>query len=151
MHPTLTYDEDDDEEDFVPSTLPNTPQPSPQLPPRRSSRIPIPTECNPGGSLATTRTEAAVQASQMSGEHIREQQKERREAKQTTEGHPEESVAGNDVINDLHQTFNNLDLGDQAHELLALILEMNDLDPESPQFGDEPKTWDEAKNSADAA
>jgi hypothetical protein len=27
---------------------------------------------------------------------------------------------------------------------------MNALDPESLQFEDEPKTWDEAKNSADA-
>jgi hypothetical protein len=56
----------------------------------------------------------------------------------------------NDTINDLRQAFEDLDLGDQAHELLALISEMNTLDPESLQFEDEPKTWDEARNSADA-
>jgi hypothetical protein len=34
---------------------------------------------------------------------------------------------------------------------LAMISEMTDFDPESLQFEDEPKTWDEAKDSPDAA
>lgn len=41
-------------------------------------------------------------------------------------------------------------LGDQAHQLQALISEMMALDPKSLQFEDEPKTWEEAKNSVDA-
>jgi hypothetical protein len=32
-----------------------------------------------------------------------------------------------------------------------MISEMTDFDPESLQFEDEPKTWDEAKHSPDAA
>jgi Reverse transcriptase (RNA-dependent DNA polymerase) len=52
-----------------------------------------------------------------------------------------------DVITDL---INNLDLGDQAHQFHALISEMVDFDPESLQFEDDPKTWEEAKSSADA-
>ena len=58
---------------------------------------------------------------------------------------------GNDAINDLSHVCENLDLGDQAHELLALISEMSALDPESLQFEDEPKTWDSAKTSVDTA
>jgi hypothetical protein len=60
-------------------------------------------------------------------------------------------VAGSDVIDDLQQGFQNLDLGDEAHQLQALISEMTDFDPESLQFEDEPKTWEEAKSSADVA
>lgn len=67
--------------------------------------------------------------------------------KQCTD-HPKEPASGN-IINDLHQTFKNLNLGNQAHELLTLISEMMDIDLESLQFKDEPKTWDEAKDSAD--
>jgi hypothetical protein len=60
-------------------------------------------------------------------------------------------VGGNDTINDLWLAFENLDLGDQVHDLLAMISEMTDFDPESLQFEDEPKTWDEVKDSPDAA
>jgi hypothetical protein len=84
---------------------------------------------------------------------VQEQHCERRAAKQPTEefpDHNEASVPGDDIKNDLHQAFGNLDLGDQAHELLALISEMTDLDLESLQFKDEPKTWNEAKTSVDA-
>jgi hypothetical protein len=57
------------------------------------------------------------------------------------------------TIDDLRLAFENLDLGDQAHDLLAMISEMTDFDPESLQFEDELKTWDEAKakDSPDAA
>jgi hypothetical protein len=60
-------------------------------------------------------------------------------------------VGGNDTIDDLRLAFENLDLGDQVHDLLAMISEMTDFDPESLQFEDELKTWDEAKDSPDAA
>jgi len=49
-----------------------------------------------------------------------------------------------DIIDEVCQSFNNLDLGDQAHQLQALISEMTDFDPKSLQFEDEPKTWEEA-------
>ena len=54
---------------------------------------------------------------------------------------------GCDVIMEL---FNNLNLGDQAHQFHTLISEMVDFDPESLQFEDDPKMWEEARNSIDA-
>jgi hypothetical protein len=38
-------------------------------------------------------------------------------------------VGGNDTIDDLRLAFENLDLGDQAHDLLAMISEMTNFDP----------------------
>lgn len=52
-------------------------------------------------------------------------------------------------IEELCQSFDNLDISDQAHQLFALILEMNDIDPESLQFEDDPCSWNEARNSVD--
>jgi hypothetical protein len=92
-----------------------------------------------------------VQEAREGATRVKEIRRERREAKQAATDHPDKSATGNDVIEDLRRAFEDIDLGDQAHELLALISEMTDIDPESLQFEDEPRTWDEAKDSADAA
>jgi hypothetical protein len=43
-----------------------------------------------------------------------------------------------------------LQLGDQAHQLYMLILDMSNIDPESLQFENDPCTWEEAWSSADS-
>jgi hypothetical protein len=73
-----------------------------------------------------------------------------RQATKHSESQDTDPIGRND-IDDLQLAFENLDLGDQAHDLLVMISEMTDFDPESLQFEDEPKTWDEAKDSPDAA
>jgi Reverse transcriptase (RNA-dependent DNA polymerase) len=147
----LPDDDDDGDDGPIPPAHLDT---QPPQPPRHSSHIPIPTERNPNGIPTITHTEAAVQASRESAARIREHRREHGTAtqamEQNTADHPDVPAASNDVANSLHQALENLDLGDQAHELLSLISEMTDIDPESLQFEDQPKTWDEAKNSADA-
>jgi hypothetical protein len=92
----------------------------------------------------------AVQESKESAARVKEMHQERQATKHT--GSQDTGPVGrNDTIDDLRLTFENLDLGDQVHNLLVMISEMTDLDPESLQFEDEPKTWDEAKDSPDAA
>ena len=156
LMPVLQHINDEDEvEPLMPPTPPNldiTTSPVPR-PLCCSSRVPIPTEQNPTGGPSTTHTEAAVQESKESAACVKEMHQECRATKHTgsKDDRLETSADGNDIIDGLQLAFENLDLGDQAHNLLAMISEMTDFDPESLQFEDEPKTWDEVKNSVDAA
>jgi hypothetical protein len=149
-----TDDEEDEDDPIPPSAHPDMPTLPPVTPPpRRSSRVTIPTERNPNGGPTTTRTKEAVQEAREGEARVKELRRERKAAKLaagTSTDHSVDPTADNNVINDLRRAFEDLDLGDQAHELLAMISEMSDIDPESLQFEDEPRTWDEAKSSADA-
>ena len=151
----LPFSDDDEEEDIECSISPTLPDTT--LPPQPqccSSHVPILTECNPIGGPRSTCTEMVVQEARESATHVKEARRACKVTKQNAVAqgnNPNTPNIGNDAINDLQQVFENLDLGDQAHELLALISEMSTLDPESLQFKDEPQTWDEAKNSVDTA
>jgi hypothetical protein len=151
----------DDEDFIVPTTTAppaNTDPPTIEIPleplpppPCCSSHVPVPTEQNPTVGPLTTQTAAAVQESHESVAHVKDACQERRAAKQGVGNVESTSILDHDIINDLQQAFQDLDLRDQAHQLQALILKMTDFDPELLQFEDEPKTWNKAKNVADAA
>jgi hypothetical protein len=134
-----------DEDIIVPATttapsdntdLPTVNAPSEPLPPppHHSSHVPVPTEWNPTAGPLTTWTAAAVQESRESAAHVKEACWEHRAAKQGVRNVEGTSVPDHDIINDLQQAFQDLDLGDQVHQLQALISEMTDFDPESLQF-----------------
>lgn len=120
--------------------------------PRRSSCITIPTEKNPNGGPAITKTAAAVQESQESAAWVKEAwQKCRVATVAAWTVNPDPAINhDHDIIAELCQSLGNLDLSDQAHQFHALISEMADFNPESLQFKDDPRTWEEAKNSIDA-
>ena len=136
--PVLPHEDDDNEvEPLMPPTPPNpdiTTPPAPR-PLHHSSQIPIPTEQHPTGGPSTTCTEEAIQESMESAAHVKEMCWAHWAAKHagSQDDHPNTSADGNDIIDDLQLMFENLDLGDHAHDLLVMILEM-DFDPESLQL-----------------
>jgi hypothetical protein len=150
--PQIPLPQDDDEP---------PPEPAPAAPllnePRRSSRIPIPTVKSNPNNPPQTRTEKAVQESKESAERVKAARDERRQMIQDlhNEPEPDPALADQAAIAELRELFKGLDLGDIGENIdhdriFSAISEAGSIDPSLLEFEDEPKTWNEAKESADA-
>ena len=152
---------DDEKEDVLPDDFtqlnnPHNPPPAAipviDTPIRRSSRIAEkPAEPKP------TRTETAIQDSIDAGIRLREVRAERKKNLQDIREEEERNapeVIENAAIAELKEIFGTLNLsdaeGDRVDRALSAISEMPQIDPSSLEFDDEPRTWKEAKASADA-
>lgn len=149
----ITFDDDDDFDFALPTAInhddpvdehPDNIIPPPNLPvppiePRRSTRVAKPTEKVDPVNHQPTRVERAVQESRESAEHVKAARIERR-------AHVADDVNDPDPVPDLAYTGGNLD----HNRPLAAITETNDIDPTTLEFDDEPKSWREARESADA-
>ena len=167
---------DDDEEEFLPSENQPKSNPAPQIitnpipettnapaelsqsvahedpPPRRSSRIAEkPTTQGP------SRLERAVEESTQAANRLKTARAERKKTLQDLreeEARNQPKFVEDEAIKELRQAFGTLNLGDENAEridrTLSAISEMTKIDPSTLEFEDEPKTWDEAKQSADA-
>ena len=152
---------DEEEEEVLPddlvhlnNTQPAHPTHNPENdnPIRRSSRI-----AEKSNEPRPTRTEKAVQESTDAGIRLRET---RAECKKTLQDIREEEtrnapeVVENAAITELMEIFGTLDLGDgegdRVDQVLSAISEMPQIDPSTLEFEDEPRSWKEAKESADA-
>ena len=152
---------DEEEEEVLPddlvhlnNTQPAHPTHNPENdnPIRRSSRI-----AEKSNEPRPTRTEKAVQESTDAGIRLRETRAERKKTLQDireeeTRNAPE--VVENAAIAELMEIFGTLDLGDgegdRVDQVLSAISEMPQIDPSTLEFEDEPRSWKEAKESADA-
>ena len=150
---------DEDEEEYLPLHDPPNNIPTPQEPaivpetiPRRSSRIAErPPDQKPSRLDKAIRdsTEAATRVKAARAERKKTLQDLREEEKRNAPTVVEEAA-----IEELRQAFGTLNLGDekaeQVDQVLSAISEMTKIDPSTLEFEDEPKTWEEAKRSADA-
>ena len=120
--------------------------------PRHSNRIAEKPQ-NPG----PLRLEKAIQESSNAAARIKET---RAEWKKTLQDLREEDarnapqVVEDVAVKELHQAFGTLNLregeAEQIDQVLCAISEMTKIDPSTLEFEDEPKTWEEAQQSADA-
>ena len=167
---------DDDEEEFLPPEKQPRSYPIPQLTsnlnqettnvpieppqnagpedpiPRRSNRIAEKPEIK-----GPSRLEKAIEESAQAANRLRSARAERKKTLQDLreeEARNEPKVVEDEAIKELRQAFGTLNLGDeiteQIDQTLSAISEMTKIDPSTLEFEDEPKTWDEAKQSVDA-
>jgi hypothetical protein len=144
----ITFDDDEDL-DLLPTVMhhdepmdepPDNVIPPLNLPiaPRRSAHTPKPTEKLDPGNHQLTRIEQAVQESGESAEHVKAARMECRAHIANNVNHP-------DPVPDLAYR------GNVDHDRpLAAITEAADIDPTTLEFDDEPKSWREVRESADA-
>ena len=121
-------------------------------PPRRSTRI-----AEKSTEQKPSCTQTAVQESTEAGVHLREAHAERKKTLQDIwdeEERNDPAIVENAAIAKLKQIFRTLDFGDDINQpvdqALSSIYETPQIDLSTLEFEDEPKTWAEAKASADA-
>ena len=141
--------------DIIPKTD-NIPQDVPAPPedtiPRRSSRI---AEKPPVSG--PSRLERAIQESTNAAVRLKATRAERKKTLQDIQEEEMRNapqVVEDAAVKELRQAFGTLNLGEgkaeQIDQVLSAISEMTKIDPSTLEFEDEPKTWDEAQQSADA-
>lgn len=125
--------------------------------PRRSSRAKVPTTKGSPDNPPQTRTEKAVQESMESAARVKAARIERRQAVQNLheEGGEDPIPAEQAALAELRDLFRGLDLGEIGENIdhdriFSAITEAGSIDPSLLEFDDEPKTWNEAKESSDA-
>jgi len=152
---------DEEEEDVLPEDLTQLNNMQPILPTQNPEKeIPIrcssciaekPTESQP------THTERAIQESIDARTRLQETHAE---WKKTLQDIQEEEawntpeVVKNAAIAELMEIFGTMDVsdakGNHVDQALSAISEMSQIDPSTLEFKDEPRSWKEAKGSADA-
>ncbi|GLB33225.1 putative protein with domain of unknown function (DUF4219) [Lyophyllum shimeji] len=157
----IFYDDEDDfylvnEVEAEVANLPADPPvepPPPPLPPaatgpelRRSSRIPQPTLKASPDNPPQTNLDRVMQEVRASAERTKAARAKRRVERTAARIEVADPDADADQAPNVIDARNDLDL-DRA---LAAIIEAGDLDPTALDLEDEPKTWREAKASADA-
>ena len=120
-------------------------------PPRCSTRI-----AEKSNEQKPSHTETAVQESTEAGVRLREARTEHKKTLQDIRDEEERNdpaIVENAAIAELKQIFGTLDSGDDINQpvdqALSAISEMPQIDLSTLEFEDEPKTWAEAKASAD--
>jgi len=167
---------DDNEEEFLPpenqpksdSTPQMTTDPPPEAidAPAESSQSVAPEDPTPHclsriakkpETQGPSQLEKAIQESTQAANRLKTAHAEQKKTLQDLweeEARNVPKIVKDKAIKELHQAFGTLNLGDekaeQIDQTLSTISEMTKLDPSTLEFKDEPKTWDEAKQSANA-